>query len=387
MMGIEISHGNAAIDAILASYYALMESTVEEALRPSLTYGKPDTRGLDAIPEITILEYLRGYDTNAVMITEERGAEANFELFVRESDPRVPRTFFISDPTDRSAQLTTFLQAIGDHRQQVKDALHGEAGRHSWEVQYSAPAEITGPSSAITCVRRGVPIFSVMVNYLTEQLFVSCSAGNYVLSLPRTPAEIDLDDIRMQGTKISFRKIGRNQKDLCRFITFLGKKGYKENFIDSQLMTEAEMREHLPYDLPGGPLRILYLSSLQPEDTPFGFILANGEKLVEWVHWLTFIRFARLEGDQSEPALRLFEIFQDRPWTKEGVLMATPPAYSIFRPQSAGNSRMVIDLRRLADFNNPSKVRSTLLVAPRDNEWATRVVKQYGYRTIEFAEE
>ena len=166
----------------------------------------------------------------------------------------------------------------------------------------------------------------------------------------------------------------------------MGKSGYRENFLDSRLIDEKDLSDLLHYHLPGGPLRILYLSTFQPDDDPIGFILANGEKITEWIHWLPFVRFAQKENDQSELALKLYEVYQDRPWTKDGVLMSTPPAYSIFR-KASNDSRMVIDVNRFADFSNPSKIRSTLLIAPRNNHWATRVVNQFGYRPIEILTE
>ena len=153
----------------------------------------------------------------------------------------------------------------------------------------------------------------------------------------------------------------QNLDDMRRFVTFMGKEGYKENLLDSKLMTEADLDRSAHERFAGGPLRILYLSALQPANKPIGFILANGEKIGEWIHWLPFIHFARTEGDQNEPALRIFEVYQDRPWTKDGVLMATPPGYSIFRPYSESDSRIVIDVGQFSHFPNPSRIRSTTL--------------------------
>lgn len=186
---------------------------------------------------------------------------------------------------------------------------------------------------------------------------------------------------------MTFPELPRNASgDERRFATYLGKRGYLKNFLDSGILNETEMDSHLHAREPTGPPRVLYLSSLQAPETPIGFILSNGEKLGEWIHWLPFIRFARRSGDESQPALRLFEIYQDRPWTKDGVLMATPPAYSIFTASPNEDDRMTLDVRRFADFENPSKIRSTLLVTRSGNPWATRVVKQRGYRAIEFSD-
>lgn len=385
MLGVEIAHCNAALEAVLTAYNAFLESTVEEALRPILAYGKSDTLGLDAMPEITIVEKLQTFDRYTIVITEERGSLEKFH-FTQVDDPRRFRTIFISDPTDRSAQVKTLLEGVEDKTKRVGEIFRSNDIRAQWEEQFSGPAEITGGSSSITCVRRGIPIFTVMVNYVTQQLFVSCSAGNYCLELADVSDvfDVNLNCVRSHGSKLYFRGIrSKKHGDLRRFVTFMGKSGYKENFMDSNLMSEAEMDKSLVYRLPGGPLRVLYLSTLQPEDKSLGFIMANGEKVIEWIHWLPFIRFARTEDDLNGPALRLFEIYQDRPWTKDGILMSTPPAYSIFRPISEEDQRMVIDVGRFSSFPNPSKVRASLVVTPPENQWATRVANQYGYRSIE----
>lgn len=389
MVGIEKSHGDSAIDAILMAYNQLLAATVQEALREVSSYGKSDTLGLDAMPEIAIVNQLEAYDNHAVVITEERGADPRFNIFAREADPRTAPTFYISDPTDRSAQLTALLMEVDDNSRYVADVFNDEGTRRLWEQKYGSPVEITGPSSAITCVRRGLPVFSVILNYMTQQLYVSCSAGNYVITLSHPAPPMDLNHIISNGSTISFPGIDHGTRDeMRRFVTYVGDKtGYKQNFIDSSLMNESDMARCLHYALPGGPLRILYLSSVQPEQQRVGFILANGEKIIEWIHWLPFIRFARMEDDQGEQALLLFEIYEDRPWTKEGILMATPPAYSVFKALSGRDSLMAIDVRRFADFANPSKIRCTLLVAPRGNHWAIREVNQYGYRLIELYED
>lgn len=385
MQGVEKAHCNAAIEAVLAAAKAFWESTVDEALRPIFKYGKCDTSGMDAMPEITIVERLLEYDRFSIVVTEEAGGREIVHL-PDPNDPRRSKSVFISDPTDRSAQLKQMLEGVENKSARVLDVVRDPVCRCGWEERFGAPAEITGGTSAVTCVRRGVPIFAVIVNYITRDLFVSCSAGNFVLPLPDDLSRVDLDYVRACGRKLFFRRLGLGHAHERRFVTFMGKSGYRENLLDSRLIAEGEVKTHLHYDLPGGPSRVLYLSALQPADVPIGFILANGEKISEWVHWLPFVRFAREENDQEGPALRLFEVFQDRPWTKEGILMSTPPAYSVFRPVS-GAEGMVINVGRFPDFSNPSRIRATLVVAPSDNHWATRVVNQYGYRPIEFATE
>jgi len=386
MQGVEISHLNAAIKAVLMAYYDLMHATVEDALRPVDAYGKKDTLGMDAGPEITICEQLNRYDSGAVVITEEAGLKGiNFNDTFRPSEPETFRTVFISDPTDRSNQLKEFLAQF-PKEMKIGDIFGKPDNIIKWEEKFSNPASITGASSAISCVRRGVPIFAVIVNYITQELLVSCAAGNKILKLPdERPDLIDLDYVRKNGEVLLFPNIDGQMTSMQRFVTFLGdvgKIGYRENFIDSNFMNEDQMKEFLHYGKPGGPTRALYLSSLQSKTIPIGFILANGEKISEWIHWLSFVRFARSLSDDSQPALILYEVFQDRPWTKEGVLMSTPPNYSVFREY---NEKMYIDTSWLLKMPNPSKLRSTIIIAPYDNRWAVRASSQFGYRPIKFS--
>ncbi len=230
------------------------------------------------------------------------------------------------------------------------------ATKEKWEKEFEAPASITGATSAISCIRRGIPIFAVIVNYITQELAISCAAGNRIIALPdERPDIVDLNYVLVNGKPILFPNIDGEMKNMQRFVTFLGdvgKVGYRENFIDSGLMSEKKMAEFLHYGKPGGPSRALYLSSLQPQEKQVGFILANGEKIGEWIHWLSFVQFARSLSDDSQPALILYEVFQDRPWTKEGVLMSTPPNYSIFREY---DGKLFIDTSWLLRMPNPSQ--------------------------------
>ena len=138
-------------------------------------------------------------------------------------------------------------------------------------------------------------------------------------------------------------------------------------------------QKYLHYREPGGPSRVLYLSSLQPKDVPIGFILANGEKIGEWIHWLAFVRFSFFRGAR---ALTLYEIYHGQPLTKDGVLMSTTPPYSLFQDNNDIDGGMVIDVGQLARFPNPSLFRSTLLFTTIGNQWARRTMVEHRYREI-----
>lgn len=281
-------------------------------------------------------------------------------------------------PTDRSSKIKEMLMSIPDKTKTVSEVIDDPEFQKKWEDMSEKPMRITGGFSAVTCVRRGVHIFSVIANYMTRRLFLAFDAGCYCFSIPREERKVDFDEITSTGNKIFFN--GRvSNNEVKKFTTYMGSVDYRNNFIDSGFMTEKDMFDNLVYNIPGGPSRVLYLSDLQ--EFPMGFIMANGEKITEWIHWLPYARFTRRNYNQGDPTLQLFEVYHDRPWAKDNILMSPPPTYSIFKP--VGNSKeMVIDVGRFPSYSNPSMIRSTIIICPVDNQWSTRVVSQYKYRAI-----
>ncbi|MCX6721589.1 MAG: hypothetical protein NTY04_00110 [Candidatus Staskawiczbacteria bacterium] len=396
MQGVEIAHMNAALAAALKAFYDLGHSTVGDALRPVDAYGKDDTLEMDSGPEITIWQELRRYDTGAVVISEEIGSKGiTFNDTFNPNDTRSFRTVFICDPTDRSNQFKEFLGKL-PKQQKIREVLNDPETVAKWEKEYGAPASISGSTSAISCVRRGIPIFAVIINYITQQLAISCAAGNRIIQLSsERPDILTLPDILARGKEIIFPCLDGNVANMKKFVTFLGdvkKTGYLENFRDSGFVSKEQAADralldeffakHLHYGKPGGPSRALYLSALQPRSTPMGFVLANGEKIGEWIHWLSFVQYVRSQSDDSQPALVLYEVSQDRPWTKNGVLMATHANYSVFREY---DGKLFVDTNWLLQQKpSPSQVRATLIIAPYDNRWVISSAVKSGYRPIRF---
>ncbi|HRF12045.1 MAG TPA: hypothetical protein PLR37_07930 [Candidatus Accumulibacter phosphatis] len=390
MVGIEEAYCNTLIRALLLANYALLEATISEALQRTSVWGKGDTLGLDAIPEIAILECLKSFDQYAIMLTEESGQDANPLARTGPQSDRGARTFFICDPTDRSAQLRDYLLQFngnGDPARKVAEAFKRPGYREEWETAHGGPCSITGALSAITCVRRGLPICSAFLNYITQELFVACSAGVYRMTLPPHDdidswQTIDFERVQSSGKAIHFRQVGPEYWK--RFVTFLGKEDYRENLLGSKFINERNILTDLHYDKPGGPSRVLYLSELQPADHPIGFVLANGEKIGEWIHWFAFCRFAISPNDLRKPALQIYEVSEERPYTKDGILMSPSPAYSIFKVIDPVSKKVVLDVDRLEDFPNPSRYRGMLLLAVASNQTALQNAKQHGHRAIEF---
>lgn len=390
MVGIEEAYCNTLIRALLLANYALLDSPITEALQRTSVWGKADTLGLDAIPEIAILECLKNFDQYAIMLTEETGQDANPLARTGPQSRSKLRTFFICDPTDRSAALRDYLLKFngdGDPSRKVAAALIRPECRSEWEADHHGPSCITGAFSAITCVRRGLPICSALLNYVTQELFVACSAGVYRMPLRAYDdiddwQRIDFQRIQSTGTAIHFRQAG--PEHWKRFVTYLGKDGYRENLLGSGFIHEVNIGADLHYDRPGGPSRVLYLSELQPEDQPIGFILANGEKIGEWIHWFAFCRFAISPNDLRKPVLQIYEVSEERPYTKGGILMSPSPAYSIFKVADHASKKVVLDVDRLEDYPNPSQYRGMLLLAVSGNRVALQNAKQRGHRVIEF---
>jgi len=390
MIGIEEAYCNTLIKALLLANYALLETTVVDALQHTSLWGKGDTLSLDAIPEIAILECLKNFDQHAIMLTEEFGKDADpLAKSDQQRHGSLP-TFFICDPTDRSAQLKYYLKTIDikeDASIKVVEALKRPQCKEEWERDHGSPCTITGAFSAITCIRRGLPICSALLNYITQELFVACSAGIYRMTLP--PHD-DIDSWQI----IDFRHLQKNGKAVYfpqvkpehwkHFVTFVGKEGYEENLRGSKFINDDTIKKDLFYDQPGGPSRVLYLSDLQPENHPIGFIVANGEKIGEWIHWIAFCRFAISPNDQRKSALRLYEMSAERPYTKDGILMSPSPAYSIFKLIDLINKKSIIDVERLGNFPNPSRYRGMFLLATSSNQMALQNANQHGHRAIEF---
>ncbi|MCX6778753.1 MAG: hypothetical protein NTU97_00790 [Candidatus Magasanikbacteria bacterium] len=331
-----------------------------------------------------ISDRLRAYDQHSILITEELDAIEK-RRWPTDSDPARQPLMFFSDPTDRSKFLKMLLVEIsqGAPTEKIGRLFQRPDLVQVWEKLGGAPADITGATSSITCVRKGSMIFSVILNYITGTVFVASPSGVFYLRLPNYQESsldsVDLDTVFTQGKTLDFpsaQKTCVTADDFHRFTTFLGKTGYRENFLDSHIFVD-DMDRFLHHSEPGGPARPLYLSELQNGNGPIGFVMANGEKISEWIHWLAFVKFAK--NSLGERALRIFEISLDRPWTKDGVLMSTSEPYSIF---CGTGETAYLDISRLRTFGSPSRFRSMLVVTTWDNEYIIHIMRKFCYREV-----
>jgi len=385
MSGKNDVYCDACIEALLLANTSLIQMTITDLLK-KVPYGKSDTYALDAVPEIQIKSCLDRFDPDSALVTEELGTSF-LSKWPNFSDIAFHPSVFFCDPTDRTKHLVDFLEFLqGKHRcEKFGRVIAKEEAIEHWERIASGPASITGAVSAITCVRRGSIIFSVVLNYITQELVVACSSGLRIFKLEDCNglkhSKITLDDVLKRGVPVEFNPIPPESPWDCfkYFTAFLGSKtktGYAENFENSDIFPEEDKKRFVRYEQPGGPARILYLSSLHLPEEPMGFILANGEKITEWIHWVPFVRFSK-NGERK--TLRLFEISQETPQTKEGILMATSPVYSVFQEF---DEKIALDVNFLRRFPNPSRYRSTLIVAPFNNEWVNYLMQQLCYREI-----
>lgn len=383
MQGIEREYCDVCINALVAAWRELMETTGAETLR-KVRYGKGDTLGLDAIPEITIKGRLEQFDRHAILITEELDDQAH-RRWPTDSDPIKQPLMFFCDPTDRSIQLKKFFSHISekDPMAKIGELMSDCNPEKAWEEMFEPPVTITGSTAAITCVRKGEIVFSVILNYISPIIYVATDIGVYWYRLKNflsiANESITLAEILKEGRNLFFpgvRKIDYSFDDCRRFVTFLGKSGYRENFNDSMLFMDNPDR-FLHHQEPPGPPRVFYLSELQKNNGPVGFILSNGEKIGEWMHWLSFVKYARNEN--GDRALRAYEIALERPWTKNGMLMSTSSAYSLF---CGAGDKGYLDISRLRNFERPSQFRCMMVIVPYDNERIIHILEQHQYREI-----
>lgn len=381
--GIEKSYTDAEIRAIREAQRALLDTRVKDAIGKSHVLHKGDTLGLDQRPENAITSAIQKFDPYCIIITEERGAVNPFTID-GPTTVQGARTFFGSDPFDRSNQAQEFLRKHGAPEEKVIDVIRREDSKKLWEAEFGGPVSITSFTSAISCIRRGLPISSVILNHLAEEMTLACAAGIYHVPLPQDLSkDITLDFVQKEGQRLQFPQPAYDAGQ--KIVSFIGKpeRGYPDNFADIRLVADTDLGKHLHYNLAGGPARVLYLSNLQPETKPIGVVVANGEKIGEWIHWLAFTRFARREDDQSAPALRLFEASQNQSRMIDGYLMMPSRDYSIFVNRE-NQRQCFVSSEELERKANPSKYRATLVLIPANNKWALTQVEQFGYREIVF---
>ncbi len=358
MLGIEKAYLGLALKTLVRANKALGDMLAGFAVE-NVAGGKADTMGLDTMTEQIIIAEAQDFDSSLVVITEEKGKIPEDLLLDRD------KVVFFCDPTDRSKPLERFiLEQLG----LLSEGVHGESveGQRTiaekrvrelldparWCVSYGSPL-VSGAYGSITAVREGRILFNAMVNYITQQMFVACPQGVFYFDVSSGTIPADL-----KGTEFAFPK-----KSSQKFAAFLGKDKYVKNIEQTGLGIRSE---NCVVTDPGGPARILYLSSLYGEQ-PIGFIMANGEKIGEWLGWLAYAMYANDADDRSRRALRLDQISFEDAGTREKVPMAVAPHLSILEER---DGRLYVNLDKLRYYTgkpSPNHYRETLLVTHPGN--------------------
>jgi hypothetical protein len=353
MRGIEKDLRDMSILALTKAFNELRSLRCSFAVE-RVGAGKSDTYGLDAIPEETVKAEVDNYDGDIVLVTEETGKMYSGELGLEPT-----QTVLICDPTDRSIKMREFLQnLILEDPTVANSTVHEAFSSHmeQWRTQLGNPT-ISGASASITAIRDRRILFNVMVNYVTGELFTADSLGTTKSSISdRSTKEL-----------LKFSAADRQSR---QFVTFLGKEGYAENMAKCNLGIKVDDCVE-PWT--GGPLRILNLSDLGQKG--ISFILSNGEKICEWMGWLSWVKYARDPLESDTRALHAFRLFFESPRTKELVLVAPGPHYTIFVEED-GETRVNLD--RMFQLADPSHYRETILITPRENVGAISRVRSLG---------
>lgn len=351
------------INAALAGNRKLLECPVSLAVNLAKK-GKDDTLIADYGPEQIVVRTLKsGLMNSFLVITEERG-----KILVRKGSGELPFVVIFIDPVDGSKQLKT--HGIRAHRNRPRELFSEIIANpydiKDWELQNGAPASVTGSCLALTCFADGRLVGTVIVNYVTQELFLACSEGIKCVSIPQQH-NLCYQAVMSDGRGIAFLPLAaraHGDYDLLTMATYegKGKPGYEMNLADG-LILRGVKRCLLMQKSANGPGRLLYLSSIH-HDPIVGFAFGNGEKITEWIHWLSFVVFSE---DEGRPSLQLFQVM---PTDIIPVMNGSPMRHnkdeSLF--QEGYRRRHGVDLNRLLWRKEPHHFRETLMVAPPDNE-------------------
>jgi hypothetical protein len=344
MKGVERDLLELSVRALRKAYEEVGSMDCEFAVSP-VGGGKSDTFGLDWMPETAIKEVVGDYDKRGIMlVTEESGAVCD-----RSSDTDRTETVFICDPTDESVRMREFItDVLNENFDYSKKPVHEILKPDAWEKRMGGPASVTGALASITAIRNGQVIFNAMVNYVTGEFFVANSLGTKRGTIADGCKETGMADV-----------VFSSDRQGHKFVAFTKKEGYPEHLKHCNLgLDQVNCMDKYTV----GPHRILHLSDMGDRDV--SFILSNGEKICEWIGWLSWARYAKDPLQNDESSLRVFRLFFENPGTKNFALMAPGPSYSIFRDRDGVT---FVDTQRMFQMENPSQYRETLLVVPRHN--------------------
>jgi hypothetical protein len=318
---------------------------------------KEDTLVLDSAPREAIQNHLETFDPKAAFVSEEYGW-SEYE----KSQARQAERLYVTDELDKSKNLQSFLQSSlqeAPSTQTVAQVLESKDAAQEWERIFGGPIIVTGSTSALTCIQDGLPEFSLMINHITKEIVFASEAG--ILRYTGPIKNLTIGKLLHEGESVQFLPLGNRADEASqRFVAFTRGDDYQNNLVAAGLCRQGSY-----FNDPAGPPRPLYLSSLFTAN-PIGFIVSNGEKIGEWIHWLVYVRFARYRG---EPILKLYEVMHGQSYERNNMLMSPGVNESLFIQQD-GTYRLACN--RLLTYERPGLFRSTLAVAPKDNQVVVR---------------
>ncbi len=341
MEGIEVAYLGTAMAALADARHLVLRQRCHDALRPAR--GKSDTRFFDLAPEHALVQRIRQFDEECAVFTEEGTVDDRREY--------AERLCYFIDPLDRSQPFANAIEELSGESPYVVDAMKSP----KWRLR-----GLDAPFASITCIRNSQICFNAMLDYTSGTIYVACKA-----MLKYGPLEKCSDPERLAsfGEDIFFD--AREGTDL---ITFVGHESSPKRAQYEQHLRDLGIgEESLPpseYQVPGGPARILYLSEASSRssnrqgdgqsgvDYAPALIMSNGEKICEWCGWLAYAT----HSDQ----LRVYEVYAEKFSSRDYILLAPPPNYSLFVVSGRGCS---LRLDRVTGLEKPVRYRSAIVIA------------------------
>ncbi len=329
--GLHVAYLAVALKALWRARDAISRLTPTEALEPA--FGKGDSTRVDVMAEHSIVATLSAFDNRACILSEERGVVC---------------------PVPRHAEILTWCTDPLDRSRVLHELLRGTRAPTLGDLFVSPEYTLRGASAAsgaIAAVAHGEVLFSCILDYGTGHLYVAFP--ELVVSCPvaqaRTPEEL--------VAHASPLVLAEGDENACGVVTFLGDskeaRHAQRKRVFSALSGSAWPVPRGENATPGGPGRILYLCDdvgINGGDVA-GVVMASGERLGEWVHWLPFVTHSR-------GVLAAYEL-----WCSEfhaDVLLAPPRGYSVI--VGASPTGVQIDIPRLMALPAPHHYRAGLAI-------------------------
>ena len=218
--------------------------------------GKEDTLRLDAAAEDTLIDWLEAPDT--AIVTEERG--------LHPPGARLDEMEWVHvvDPLDNSRP------ALG-----ILAAAPGNSAVGAVLASQKMP-ELEAPAISVCSVREGILCHAVLLNLARPRLYVASAEGCFTIDI--RGAENGAPDLEESRVEIPWPEAGRGVRTYT---------GGREIYLEHAAACGFAATESVE----SGPHRVLYLTGLSA--SPSSAVLANGEKLGEWISWLAFAKWSR----------------------------------------------------------------------------------------------